>query len=559
VGMAFGRARGDAAESSPLVRPSASEDVERGRGRDRESARLCRSRTAKYGAAFVALAALAGVMIAGDKFPKELIPGSLAQRVARAMRDRAKDEGTRSQLSATNVFDDFCRAIDVKGACEDVTRARDGLKTVSDETFEALVHKAREMKKDESKLDGAAFLGAYDVVMTGVVHEPRTLVRLVPEWSTAGLGFSDTSASDDIAAKKLGVFVADIFPVLRRYPDWDMSDTNAIRYLTRHINEATLSGDESKWGDFMLSGATASLSKSEKGQKDSFGVLPPKELDRKLTLSPYASSNETHGAHPFDRKAVGLGRVKWDALKHSLPRHFDARDEYPKCARLIGTVRDQGKCGSCWAVAATEIMNDRLCISSGGKEVAELSPQFALSCYNSGAGCEGGDVVDTLTLAVAKGVPHGGMLDKGACLPYQFEPCDHPCMIPGTSPEACPATCADGSKFQLVYPKDLPYTCPPDDIACIAKEIKNRGSVAVTFGPVHEDFYGHKEGVYKVTESSGRKLGNHATKLIGWGVTQEGDHYWIMVNSWRNWGENGVGKVRMGEMSIESGVAAVEM
>jgi hypothetical protein len=32
-----------------------------------------------------------------------------------------------------------------------------------------------------------------------------------------------------------------------------------------------------------------------------------------------------------------------------------------------------------------------------------------------------------------------------------------------------------------------------------------------------------------------------------------------MVNSWRNWGENGVSKVRMGEMNIESGIAAIAM
>jgi len=32
-----------------------------------------------------------------------------------------------------------------------------------------------------------------------------------------------------------------------------------------------------------------------------------------------------------------------------------------------------------------------------------------------------------------------------------------------------------------------------------------------------------------------------------------------MVNSWNNWGEQGVGRVRMGEMQIESGIAAVAM
>jgi cathepsin B len=52
----------------------------------------------------------------------------------------------------------------------------------------------------------------------------------------------------------------------------------------------------------------------------------------------------------------------------------------------------------------------------------------------------------------------------------------------------------------------------------------------------------------------------HATKLIGWGFDEEkSDPYWIMMNSWRNWGEDGAGRVGVGEMNIESGIAAVHM
>jgi cathepsin B len=65
--------------------------------------------------------------------------------------------------------------------------------------------------------------------------------------------------------------------------------------------------------------------------------------------------------------------------------------------------------------------------------------------------------------------------------------------------------------------------------------------------------------VYHVPKNGGDGLGMHATKLIGWGKTDEGERYWIMVNSWRNWGDDGVGFVGMGEMQIESGIAAIEM
>jgi len=61
-----------------------------------------------------------------------------------------------------------------------------------------------------------------------------------------------------------------------------------------------------------------------------------------------------------------------------------------------------------------------------------------------------------------------------------------------------------------------------------------------------------------VPADPGTGLGQHATKLIGWGV-DGGDPYWLMMNSWHNWGADGVGRVGVGEMSMESGVSAMTM
>jgi cathepsin B len=248
-----------------------------------------------------------------------------------------------------------------------------------------------------------------------------------------------------------------------------------------------------------------------------------------------------------------------------LPRSFDAREAFPECAHLIGSVRDQGKCGSCWAVAAVEVMNDRLCVATKGRESRELSAEYPLACYaEAGKGCDGGDVALAMNEMVTRGVPYGGMLpgSEHSCLPYEFEPCDHPCQVPGTAAAACPATCADGSAMTLVKPESGAYTCPAGDWACIANEIMAYGSVAVTFGTVHEDFYAYDgEGVYRVARKDRDEpgLGQHATKLIGWGFARDREPYWIMMNSWRNWGKDGAGFVGVGEMSMESGIAAMKM
>ena len=48
-----------------------------------------------------------------------------------------------------------------------------------------------------------------------------------------------------------------------------------------------------------------------------------------------------------------------------IPATFDARTAWPKCT-VIGKVRDQGGCGSCWAFGAAESISDRICIASAG-------------------------------------------------------------------------------------------------------------------------------------------------------------------------------------------------
>jgi cathepsin B len=104
--------------------------------------------------------------------------------------------------------------------------------------------------------------------------------------------------------------------------------------------------------------------------------------------------------------------------------------------------------------------------------------------------------------------------------------------------------------------------CPAGDWACVAREIHAHGSIAVTFGTVHDDFYAHKTGIYRVADAAlGRSgLGDHATKLIGWGFDDETkDPYWLMMNSWANWGEDGVGKVGVGEMNLEGEAVGVQM
>lgn len=443
--------------------------------------------------------------------------------------------------------------------------------------------------------------------------------------------FAADGVSEDTSEAALAVGVARLMDALRRFPAWTEDDFDAFERAAEGARAETWRRFESaepvrfaNLGDaetavpsrtrivgnakekrrekyLKLNGVKPAASRGEfSGSEEpapfsSLAAAPG--LARASALGSRAAKTEKQTDTPWgvgarsDASTTRALRAAFDPESVGLPRAFDAREAFSKCAGVIGSVRDQGKCGSCWAVAATEVVNDRLCVASDGRRRRELSPQYALSCFDAGAGCDGGDVLATLREMAARGVPYGGMgieTDEAllggspsrtkhtnsttstqsvsnaddVCVPYEFEPCDHPCQVPGTRAAKCPATCADGSELELVFPASEAYACPPGDWACIAREIHTFGSVAVTFGSVRADFYEHETGVYRVRDVADPGLGQHATKLIGWGfddARDDPDPYWIMMNSWRNWGENGAGRVGVGEMNIESGISAVRM
>jgi cathepsin B len=86
-------------------------------------------------------------------------------------------------------------------------------------------------------------------------------------------------------------------------------------------------------------------------------------------------------------------------------------------------------------------------------------------------------------------------------------------------------------------------------------------------GDIYEEFYAYKSGVFRESRgvsTRGANHGGHVVKVIGWGKADpdagEGDgYYWIVVNSWLNWGDEGVGKIAVGEVGIGAGVESAVM
>ena len=88
----------------------------------------------------------------------------------------------------------------------------------------------------------------------------------------------------------------------------------------------------------------------------------------------------------------------------------------------------------------------------------------------------------------------------------------------------------------------------------VRHELLTGGPVQATF-TVYEDFMTYSGGVYKYV--TGRKLGLHAVKVVGYGVTENGTEFWSAMNSWStSFGVNGTFKIKIGECGFESGVYA---
>ena len=99
---------------------------------------------------------------------------------------------------------------------------------------------------------------------------------------------------------------------------------------------------------------------------------------------------------------------------------------------------------------------------------------------------------------------------------------------------------------------------PKKHVDVIMRELVDHGPLDATFN-VYSDFHEYAGGVYE--HRSGKYLGLHSVKIIGYGVSNSSNvPYWLVQNSWgSSWGpDHGFFKIRRGsdECGFESLVYA---
>ena len=263
---------------------------------------------------------------------------------------------------------------------------------------------------------------------------------------------------------------------------------------------------------------------------------------------------------------VPASRLLQSTAAVSYPASLDLRTAYPQCLTLQ-IIRNQGACGSCWAVSSMTSVTDRYCINavntSANKTAANrfFSFQDPLDCCidcqaNKANMCGGGYMIMAFRNAMTNGVVTGdGFGGVNFCKAYTFSPFTNQVNKAPTCGSTCANTYTLGNfTNDRSSGKIKNYTYGSGEAAMI-KALNEGGPIAASM-LIYQDFYVYKKGVYVV--SSGVLLGGHGVRVIGYGVDPvTGMKFWQVANSWGiAWGELGYFRIRRGtnEARIESNV-----
>ena len=206
----------------------------------------------------------------------------------------------------------------------------------------------------------------------------------------------------------------------------------------------------------------------------------------------------------------------------------------------VPEIRDQGSCGSCWALSGATCLGWRFCIASKGIINKVLSPQYSVSCDKNNYGCDGGYLDKQWEFLQSNGLP------TEECYPYVSGN--------GTTTECIENKCEDGSEWKT-YKSLIARNYVGDSV--IRDVIEANGPIQAGMY-VYSDFMNYESGIY--VHESGGLLGGHAIVLIGWGYDEASSmHFWIAQNSWgKEWGEKGYFRIAFGECGIEDeGIAGL--
>jgi len=227
------------------------------------------------------------------------------------------------------------------------------------------------------------------------------------------------------------------------------------------------------------------------------------------------------GARP--RAAPSAGSGSFLQVQRSVSARAESVDWRGRL-NVSGTyVRDQGSCGSCWAVAAVGALEMHAEAAHG--HAARLSFEELVDCAPNPEGCggDGGCKGATAELAFRYVQEHGLSTADGYRGGY---------MSGGDG--ACRSAHADAQQRAASTGLER---LPPNELEPLLDAVANKGPVVVSVDA--SGWASYSSGVYDGCSQNATI--NHAVLLVGFGTDPEsGVDYWLIRNSWGSrWGEEG--------------------
>ena len=181
-------------------------------------------------------------------------------------------------------------------------------------------------------------------------------------------------------------------------------------------------------------------------------------------------------------------------------------------AGIVGPVKDQGQCGSCWAFSTVCTVESAIAKRSGVYH--PLSEQELVDCDTKNSGCDGGFVAWAYEFVSAKG------LVNSSAYPYT------------AVQKACSA------KITSTAAKVRGYVeIPAGNEGAMKEAVASAGVISVAIDASTQGFQFYSSGVFSDRKCTDEL--NHAVNVVGYG-TLRGQSYWLVRNSWSaTWGMDG--------------------